>query len=381
MPEWHISRLEFDRYGSLKIMSNHPTITSPGLLTIDLNALAKNFCALRTAVPAECAAVIKANAYGLGVEPVAQRLFEEGCRHFFVANAKEGLELRGILSDASIYVFEGVSPGGEEAFLAANLVPVLNSIEQVRCWRVAAPGFATVVHIDTGMSRLGLSALEVEQIANEHLLDDLNLKYVLTHLACADEPSHALNAMQLKRFDNLRNKLPAAKTSIGNSAGSLIDGDYCGDLARPGIALFGGSPFFLNESSMKTVVSLHGIIIQVREITETVTVGYGASHTIVAPARLAIVGVGYADGYSRALSNRGVAFLAGKKVPVVGRVSMDLITLDVSEIPLDCVKPGKLVELLGKNIPLDERASLAGTVSYEMLTGIGRRWSRNYVGT
>ena len=362
-------------------MSNDPIITSPGLLTIDLNALAKNFCTLRAAVPAECAAVIKANAYGLGVESVAQRLFEEGCRHFFVANAKEGLELRSILSDGSIYVFEGVSPGGEETLLAANLVPVLNSIEQIRCWRVAAPGFSTVVHIDTGMSRLGLSALEVEQVANEYLLDNLDLKYVLTHLACADEPSHSLNATQLERFDNLRTKLPAAKTSIGNSAGSLVGGGYCGDLARPGIALFGGNPISLNELSMETVVSLQGTIIQVREITETVTVGYGASHTIVAPARLAIVGVGYADGYPRALSNRGVAFLAGKKVPVVGRVSMDLIALDVSEIPPDCVKPGELVELLGNNIPLDEFACLAGTISYEILTGIGQRWFRNYVGT
>lgn len=361
-------------------MSSHPIMTSPGLLTVDLDALGQNFSALQAAVPSDCAAVVKANAYGLGIKPVARRLFAEGCKHFFVANLDEGLKLRNILPEGSIYIFEGVSEGQQEVFLAANLVPVLNSIEQIKCWSSKAPGAISVVHIDTGMSRLGLSELEVEEVAEESLLENLHLEYVITHLACADEPFHSLNSAQVQCFDRLRSKLPDAKTSIGNSAAALSNKKYCGDLIRAGIALFGGNPFLERENPGKNVVSLEGIIVQVREITETVSVGYGASRTIDPPALLATIGVGYADGYPRALSNKGFAFLGGKKVPVVGRVSMDLLTLDVTNVPFGNVRPGERVELLGKNVPLDELAYLSGTISYELLTGLGRRWTRRYIG-
>lgn len=361
-------------------MSSHPITSSPGILTIDLDALAHNFCALRATAPGDCAAVIKANAYGLGVEPVARRLFDEGCRHFFVANMAEGLELRGFLPDGSIFVFEGAFPGQEKTLLKANLTPVLNSVEQINCWRDAAADSTVAVHIDTGMSRLGLSELEIEEVVKHNLLDSLDLEYVITHLACADEPSHPLNTDQLKIFNKLRARLPKSKTSIGNSAGTLIGKQYCGDLIRPGIALFGGNPFIQGPNPMETVVSLHGAVIQVREITKTVNIGYGATYKIDSPARLATVGVGYADGYPRALSNCGHAFMAGKKVPVVGRVSMDLITLDISDISNEHVQVGGAVELLGSNISLDEIAYHAGTIGYEILTGLGQRWSKRYVG-
>jgi len=361
-------------------VSTHTIPAGPGVLTVDLDALARNYRALRTtAAPAECAAVIKANAYGLGVEPVARRLFAEGCRRFFVASTGEGMELRGILPESVIYVFEGVPAEREEALLAANLTPVLNSLEQIRRWRAAAPGQASVVHIDTGLSRLGLSAAEVEQVGREGLLDELDLEYVITHLACADEPSNRLTGQQLERFDALRGKLPDAKTSIGSSPGILLDVACRGDLVRPGIALYGGNPFVSGENPMEPVVTLEGVILQIREVTEKVTVGYGATHVTEPLARLATVGVGYADGYPRVLSNRGVAWLAGTQVPVVGRVSMDLLTLDVSAVPPEQARPGALVELIGPNVLLEDVARAAGTINYEILTGLGRRWERRYV--
>ena len=360
-------------------MSTYTISSAPGVLTVDLDALARNFhtlCAI--AAPGECGAVVKANAYGLGVECVTRRLFAEGCRRFFVASVSEGIELRAILSEIEIYVLEGVQSRQEEAFLVAGLIPVLNSLEQIRRWRASAPGTSVVVHIDTGMSRLGLSALEVEQVGTEKLLDELNLEYVITHLACADEPSHSLTTEQLERFNTLRKKLPDAKTSIGSSPGILLDAACRGDLVRPGIALYGGNPFISEENPMEPVVTLEGVILQVREITERVTVGYGATHVVEPPARLATVGVGYADGYPRTLGNCGVVWLAGIEIPVVGRVSMDLITLDVSEIPIEKARPGELIELVGSNILLDDVAKAAGTISYEILTGLSSRWERRY---
>ena len=360
-------------------MSTHTIPGGPGRLTVDLDALARNFHSLSTtAAPAECGAVIKANAYGLGVGPVARRLFGEGCRRFFAASAGEGVELRGMVPESAIYVFEGVRAGQEQVLLAADLIPVLNSIEQIRRWKGAAPGKAAVVHIDTGMSRLGLSAADVGQVSTEKLLEGLEIEYVITHLACADEPSHRLTAEQLERFDALRRQLPDAKTSIGSSPGVLLGAASRGDLVRLGIALYGGNPFVSGDSPMEPVVTIEGVILQIREVTERVTVGYGATYTAAPGARLATVGVGYADGYPRALSNCGVGWLAGTKVPVVGRVSMDLITLDVTAAPAQQAQPGGLVELLGPNVLLDDVARAAGTISYEILTGLGRRWERRY---
>ena len=360
-------------------MSTYTIPLAPGVLTINLDALARNFHTLcSTATPGECGAVVKANAYGLGIEHVARRLFAEGCQRFFVASVSEGIELRSILSEIEIYVLEGVQSGQEEAFLIAGLIPVLNSLEQIRRWRASASGTSVVVHIDTGMSRLGLSAVEVEQVSTENLLNELNLEYIITHLACADEPSHNLTTEQLARFNALRKKLPDAKTSIGSSPGILLDAACRGDLVRPGIALYGGNPFISGANPMEPVVTLEGVILQIREITERVTVGYGATHVVKPPARLATVGVGYADGYPRTLSNCGVVWLAGIEVPVVGRVSMDLITLDVSEVPTEQVRPGELVELVGSNILLDDVAKAAGTISYEILTGLSSRWERRY---
>ena len=356
------------------------TVTAaPGFLTVDLDALARNYHALRrAAAPAGCGAVVKANAYGLGVGPVARRLWDEGCRHFFVAGANEGLELRGILPRACIYVFEGVLRGGGARLLDANLTPVLNSVEQIRRWKALRAAGSAVVHLDTGMSRLGLSEAEVHEVSETALLEGMHLEYVLTHLACADEPSHAMNAEQLRRFAELRGTLPELKTSIAGSAGVWLGPEFRGDLVRPGIALYGGNPFVRGENPMEPVAALDGVILQVREFSSGGTVGYGATFTAPPSSRIATVGTGYADGYPRSLGNRGVAYVAGTRAPVVGRISMDMLTLDVSGVEPNRVRPGETVELLGRRVLLDEVARLAGTTGYEILTGLGPRWQRRY---
>jgi alanine racemase len=351
---------------------------TPALLKIDLDALARNYGQLRErAAPAECAAVVKADAYGLGMVPVARRLLREGCRRFFVATLGEAAELRALAPDAEIYVFEGAVLGSVDELMALRAVPVLSSLEQVERWR--GHGRA-LLHIDTGMTRLGLSAADVRVFAKRRdLLEGVELTYVITHLACADEPEHPQNRAQIESFDELRALLPPARTSIGNSAGLFLDAAHRGDLVRPGIALYGGNPFTERPNPMAPVVTFLAPILQIREITEPVTVGYGATYVAAPPARLAVVGAGYADGYPRGLSNRGTAALRGVRVPVVGRVSMDLLCVDISALPRDGVGVGDLVELIGPTVGVDEVAAAAGTISYEILTGLGRRPVREYV--
>ena len=356
--------------------------TSPGRLTVDLDAVTKNYRQLvQSAAPGECGAVVKANAYGLGVGPVARTLHAAGCRHYFVANLAEGEQLRELLADATIYVFAGPEPGEEQALREAVLVPVLNSLAQVQRWveQGGTEDYPVAIHIDTGISRLGLSASETEALSRDSdLLDGLRIAYVMTHLACADEPELTLNEEQLLQFDALRARLPDAATSIGNSAGVLSGARFSGDLARAGVALYGGNPFIDRPNPMATVVHLHSPILQVRQIDTPITVGYGATHRVEPPARLATVGAGYADGYPRALGNTGRAYIGGVEVPVVGRVSMDLFTIDVSDVSTDIAVPGAMVELIGDHIALDDLASAAGTISYELLTGLGSRWMRCY---
>ena len=361
-------------------MDSRTDILSPGVLTVDLDALGKNYCTLRTAsAQSACGAVVKANAYGLGVLPVARRLWDEGCRHFFVATAREGIELRALLPEAFIFVFEGVLRGTAGSVIDAGLIPVLNSIEQLRQWRTEAGGRPAAIHLDTGMSRLGLSNTEVRDASRTGLLAGLVLEYAFTHLACADVPAHPMNARQVRDFADSIAHLPGIRTSIGASAGILLGPEFRGDLVRPGIALYGGSPFENGESPMEPVVSLEATVLQTRTIATPQTVGYGATHTARSGTRLATLGAGYADGYPRALSNRGVAFVAGTEVRVVGRVSMDLITLDISALAPAQVQPGDSVELLGKHVRLEDLARAAGTVNHEILTGLGPRWQRRYL--
>lgn len=356
------------------------------LITIDLDALTANYRYCRDRVaPAACAAVVKADAYGLGIERIAPTLFHAGCRTFFTATHREGIALRRLLADAEIHVFEGVTGASAPAFRDHRLIPVLITPEQGACWaeqaRQAGAELPAVIDIDTGMTRLGMGRRDLAELLRRCPgLEGLKIRFVMTHLACADDRDSPTVAEQLRRFDELRRLLPDAPTSIGNSAGSLQGLASCGDLARVGIALFGGNPFLDDRHRGEPVLRIQSRILQLRKISEATPVGYGATHTAAPGTRIATVGTGYADGYPWSLGNRGVAVVGGHRVPVVGRVSMDLITLDVTGVPDELVQPGCLVDLIGPGIALEEVARLAGTINYEILTRLGQRAQRRFVG-
>jgi alanine racemase len=361
------------------------------VLTIDLDALRANYRHLRElAAPAECAAVVKADAYGIGVAYAAPALWRAGCKTFFVAALAEAETLRGLLAEAVIYVFGGLLPGTAETFHELGVRPVLNSVAEIREWAgyCARTGekLPCAVHIDSGMNRLGLPASEVDTVAEAgDLWSNLTLSLVMSHLACADDPAHAKNERQRRIFDNLRARLPKALTSLANSAGVLLGPDFAYDLVRPGIALYGGHPQRHGESPFRRVVHLKGRILQVRDVPVGDTIGYGATRTIERPSRIATVAVGYADGLFRALSTKDgeeglFVYVGAHAAPILGRVSMDLITIDVTGIPEALAQRGEWVELLGPNVSAHDLARHAGTIDYEVLTSLGPRAVRHYIG-
>jgi alanine racemase len=361
------------------------------ILTIDLDALLANYRRLRKlAAPAECAAVVKADAYGLGLGQAAPALARAGCKTFFVATLGEAQALRQLLPHATIYVFAGLMPATAELFHQHDLRPVLNSAEEIREWAgfSASKGetLPCAVHIDSGMNRLGLSAEEVDAVAGARdLWSVLKLSLVMSHLACADEPTHPKSEVQRKAFDRLRARLPKALASLANSAGILLGPDYAYDLVRPGIALYGGKPHREGTNPFLPVVHLKGRILQVRTVAAGETVGYGATRRLQQSSRVAIVSVGYADGLFRSLSAKDdeeglVVYIGSHAAPILGRVSMDLITIDVTFVPETASRRGQWVELIGPNVSAQELARHAGTIDYEVLTNLGRRALRRYIG-
>ena len=358
-----------------------------GTLSIDLNALVENWRRLDAATgEAATGAVVKADAYGLGMEPVARALSAAGCDTFFVALPQEGVALRQALPEAVIYVFNGVPPGAAPLFGEHALRPVLNSWDEAREWaaycRTCETRLPAAVHIDTGMNRLGMSAEEVERLAaGGEVLGAFRLALVMSHLACADEPGCEMNARQMRRFHELRAGLPDAPASLANSAGCFLGPDYTCDVARPGIALYGGNPFSASSrpNPMLPVVSLHAPIVQLRSIAAGESVGYGATWVARRDSRIATVGVGYADGFPRAAGGGGAQVMAGGQyAPVVGRVSMDTLCIDVTDIAPERIARGMHVEVLGPHIGIDELARAGGTIGYEILTRLGRRFTRLY---
>ncbi len=359
------------------------------VLRIDLDAVAANYRALaeRLGPGTACAAAVKADAYGLGAVPVARRLAREGCAAFFVATIGEGAALRRHLPspDIDIAVLNGVLAGTEAAFVEHRLIPVANDLGQVARWRKAveragAP-LDAMLHVDTGMNRLGLPPRELDWLAETpELLEGPNWRCLLSHLACADEPEHPMNAAQLARFRAARARLPRMPASLANSGGIFLGADYAFDLARPGIALYGGNPRGGGPNPMRQAVTLLGRVLQVRDVAPGESVGYGAAHRVEAPGRVAIVAAGYADGYLRSSGGRGHAWLGGVRAPVIGRVSMDLVAVDATRVPPEAARPGALAELLGGRVTPDDAARAAGTISYEMLAGLGRRYRRVYEG-
>jgi alanine racemase len=364
------------------------TVQPTAELTIDLGALVANYRLLqRHAKPARAGAGVKADAYGLGAEAAAQALFKAGSREFFDALLSEAIALPEHLPESEIYVLSGPIGGDEPEFVQHRLAPVLNSPPQIALWSrwCDADGAApAAIHIDTGMSRLGLAPAELDRlIADPAPLAGIPVPLVMSHLSVSEEPGHPENPGQLNRFkaglDRLLPLLPTRPTiSFANSSGVFLGRDYAFDLVRPGAALYGLNPTPAAPNPMRQVVGLKARILQVRQIDAHQTVGYGA-HRSTRATSLATLGLGYADGVFRALSHVGAAFVGGMRAPFVGRVSMDLITIDVGDVPAHLVQPGAWVEILGEHQSADQLAALAGTNGYEILTALGPRYQRRYL--
>lgn len=357
-------------------------------LTIDVAAVVANWRLIRDQVGPACeaAAVVKADCYGLGAERIAPALAAAGCRTFFVATIDEGVALRRVVGDRTIHVLGGPLPGATADLAEHNLTPVLNSLEQIGLWAGYASAIGKrlpgVLHLDTGMSRLGLDTQAVDRLAADpSLLAAIEPTVVMSHMACADEAEHPKNSDQLQRFRDLSGRLGlGVRRSLGASSTIFLGPDYHFDLVRPGAALYGLNPTPDRPNPMAPVVRLQARILQVRDVDSPMTVGYGASHLVTRKGRVAVAALGYADGVFRSLGNRGFGVIEGERVPVVGRISMDLTTFDVSALTPEQARPGALIEVIGEHQSADALAADAGTIGYEVLTALGRRYLRQYVG-
>ena len=352
------------------------------ILTIDLGAVVANWRFLNARlVGAECAAVVKADAYGLGAPAVVHALSDAGCTTFFVALLDEGIALRSVLPDAEIVALSGLLPGCEADHAHHRVIPVLNSLGDIARWQAFAQATGrrqqAWIHLDTGMNRLGLAANEAARLAAEpQRLDGIAIRGWMSHLAYADQPDHPVTGHQRRRFVGALAHLPAARRSLANSSGLCRNTDLHFDLVRPGAALYGINPTPEMPNPLAPVISLRSRILQVHAVDSGMTIGYGGTHTVARCGRIATIALGYADGWWRSLSGHGCVFIEGWPAPLVGRVSMDLITADVSGVPESLVNPGGWAELIGPQQSVDQVAAEAGTIGYEFLTSLSRRYHR-----
>ncbi len=356
------------------------TDASAARLTVDLDAIAANYATLTSQSDAEIAPVVKADGYGLGAAQVAARLMAEGATQFFVARIAEGEQLRSALKQpkAAIYVLDGCPPHAASRLQAAQLMPVLNSLEQVEAWRSWGGGAAALM-LDTGLNRLGLTPEDAQTLAaNGAGLSGVDVKFVMSHLACADEPAHPMNPLQRDRFKALAALFPKARVSLAASDGLFLGPSFAFDMARTGICLYGGGPEARPDPRIRPVVTFDAPIMQVRTLKAGDTAGYGAAFTADRSMQLAVVAAGYADGVLRAASPRAYGSVAGRRARVVGRISMDLTLYDVTDL-LDA-RPGAMMQIIGPDIPVDEAAHAAGTIAYELLTRLSGRAERVYKG-
>jgi alanine racemase len=368
---------------------NSATHRAGAILTIDLGAIAGNWRGLRDAGraggrPVDCAAVLKADAYGCGAAIVGPRLVAEGCRQFFVAHIEEGVALRRVVPDHPIYVLNGLLANTEADFVEYRLTPVMNHHGHLNAWRAAAQRFGraldAVLHIDTGMHRLGFGPDETSALINDRArLRGLRLALIMSHLVASEEQQNPINDEQLQRFRTFVQAMPGAPTSLANSSGIFLGPDYHFDLLRPGAALYGINPLPGQSNPMLPVVTLQARILQSRLVDANQTVGYGGEWRAKRSSRVATIALGYADGYFRTLLNRTHVHIGGKRVPVIGRISMDLATIDVTDVPEAECHPGAAVEVLGPNQSPDDLAEHARTNAYEVMTALGRRYARVYV--
>lgn len=360
-----------------------------GWLRIDLDALKQNYRQLNTMVGPDVAvgAAVKADAYGLGVGKIAPALYRAGCRRFFVATVQEGLELRPLLpDDAAICILNGPTPGSEPLLVQNRLTPVLNSLDQIRRWGALCRNKqiqpSCLLQLDSGMSRFGLSEDDIDTLIAENWLDTLAISHVMSHLACADDATSPRNEGQRRRFETLRRKLPARPASLAASSGIFLGESFHHDLVRPGYALYGGNPTPDRPNPMHPVVTLLAGMVQDRWIEPDVAVGYSARFVASCPTRIATLSVGYADGFHRRGGGLVSAVLPDRPdilLPVVGRISMDCMALDLTALGDISLPPGTGFELIGPHRPLDELAAALDTIGYELLTGLGKRFHREYI--
>lgn len=358
----------------------------PLALVIDLGAVVQNYRQICSSLKkgAMCAAVLKANAYGMGVKEVAPLLYQEGCRHFFVAHLSEAIELKCFVEeDSSIYVLNGLRQGDEEVYFRYTLIPVLSDLDQVQAWNVFSRKknqcLKAALHFDTGMTRTGILQKEIKNLELSNL-SHTEIVCVMSHLACTYQPSHPMNEAQRLTFDTLRQQFPFALASLANSGGLFLGPKYHYQMTRAGLALT-GCPSLLCQGNkqLKPALKAYAQILQIHEISRGDSVGYDVAFIASRASRIATLGVGYADGYLRSLSNQGEVFFEGRKLPVVGRVSMDLLTIDITDIPSDEIRVGDWVELFGDHISIHTLAEKAGTISWEFMTRLGPRFERFYL--
>jgi alanine racemase len=353
---------------------NGATGTHSAVLEIDLGAIVANWRALGLRHPSgPVAGVVKGDGYGLGARPIAAALYAAGCRHFFVAYLDEALAVRDVVPGAMLAVLSGLIPGTEDVYAAHDLTPVLGSLDEIARWQ----GREAILHVDTGMSRLGLDARELAVLAQDHgRMGGLTIRYVMSHLVASEVADDPLNQVQRERFAAARALLPPAPASLANSSGIFLGPDFGSDLARAGAALYGVNPTPGQPNPMRGVVRLSVRVLAVRDVPAGATVGYNATWSAARRSRIATAALGYADGFHRSLSGRATACFDGTPVPLVGRVSMDLTTFDVTDHP--AVQPGCWLEILGPHLSPDDVAAAAGTNGYEVLTSLGRRFHRVY---
>jgi len=371
-------------------MLNVPSVGLGPQLTIDLAALARNWRALeKVSTGALCGAVVKADAYGTGIVASAEALYTAGARFFFTATTDEGLAVRRALPEAYIFILDGLYPGAAESYAAERLMPCLSSLSMLEEWLAFClsrnEAFPAAFHFDTGMNRLGFRLNEAEIVKARAGEVGFAPQMVMSHLACADQPNHELNRVQLALFQSLLGHFPGIPASLANSAGLMTMRDAHFQMVRPGIALYGGRAVNGRRNPMARVVTLEAPILQVRDARTGESVGYGATYALSRDSRLATLGIGYADGFFRSLSSSnthpgGRVAIRGKVLPVVGRVSMDLVVVDVTDLAPQIPLPGEMAEIVGPSISVDEQADACGTIGYEILTGLRLgRYRRRYV--
>jgi alanine racemase len=361
-----------------------------GILTVDLDAIVANWRKLeKTAVPAECAAVVKSNAYGCGAEQVARALAAAGCKTFFVATVDEARVVRAALPSAAIYALNGFLQNTGDAYAKIDCKPVIGDLNELAEWDVfcrrSGWNGGAAIHIDTGMNRLGLTITEAQGIVPRINAGDHGIALVMSHLVSGELVNNPTNARQLAAFREIASLFSNVPASLSNSSGIYLGPQFQFDLVRPGAALYGVNPTPEADNPMRPVVDLKARIVQIRHIERGETVGYGGTWTARRPTKLAIVSSGYADGYFRAASandgTRGAeVVVAGKRCPVAGRISMDLTAIDITDLPQNAARRGHMVTLIGEGITVDELAHHFGTIGYEVLTSLGRRYARIHKG-